>query len=249
MGKFALIIKASGIIALLLLVKVAVHYFGLDTISASPVITALIAGVIFTIAIIFTGTLSDFKESEKIPGEMAASIKSLYRDCRIPSLKSDNLTGEAQNHVRELLGAMLANFRGNTWKINEINAAIENLDADIFRMGQEGAAPPFIVKMRNELTGIDKISNRIQVIAQTSFIAAAYHIATVATAAVVVVLLFIAVEPFLEGLLLFAATSFVLISLLLLIRDIDSPFEYGKNTSADVDLTILFELESYLKDK
>jgi hypothetical protein len=42
------------------------------------------------------------------------------------------------------------------------------------------------------------------------------------------------------GLLLFALITFVL-------TDIDNPFEYNKNTVADVDVSVLFKLESFWK--
>jgi len=45
-----------------------------------------------------------------------------------------------------------------------------------------------------------------------------------------------------------AATSAILISLVFLIKDMDSPFEVGQNTYADVDLSMLFNLEVYMKD-
>ena len=49
---------------------------GHDTVPINPVVGAFITGAIFTIAIIFTGTFTDFKESEKVGGDLAASLKS-----------------------------------------------------------------------------------------------------------------------------------------------------------------------------
>jgi hypothetical protein len=80
MKKYVLVLKALGIVAVLTAVKLVVDHFGMDVVATSPVITAIVAGVIFTIAIIFSGVPTDYKESEKIPVELAASIKSLYRD-------------------------------------------------------------------------------------------------------------------------------------------------------------------------
>jgi hypothetical protein len=74
MKKFWVIWKTVAIVMALLIVKLAVDYYKIDVIIPSPVITALVAGVIFTMAAIFTGVLADYKESEKIPGELAATI-------------------------------------------------------------------------------------------------------------------------------------------------------------------------------
>jgi hypothetical protein len=71
MTRLGLVLKSGIIVSVLLVLKfLVVDYFELDVISINPVITAIIAGVIFTIAILFTGTLSDYKESEKIQGNL-----------------------------------------------------------------------------------------------------------------------------------------------------------------------------------
>lgn len=60
---------------------------------------------------------------------------------------------------------------------------------------EKGAAPPLLVKLRSELTNIDRLSNRIETISETTFIPAAYGIAELAVAAVLLVLLFVKTGP------------------------------------------------------
>jgi hypothetical protein len=55
------------------------------------------------------------------------------------------------------------------------------------------------------------------------------------------------VEPYYVALLLLSSIAFLLIGIILLIKDMDNPFEFEKGTHADVDLSILFELELYLE--
>ncbi len=83
-------------------------FFNLDVATASPLITALVGGVIFTIAIIFTGTLTDYKESEKIPGELAASLKALYKDSTILGV-DEKIAEEMRLHVRDFLKVIISN--------------------------------------------------------------------------------------------------------------------------------------------
>ena len=82
-----IIFKAAAIVAVLLLVKWLIFHYEWEVITAGPVVTALVAGVIFTVAIIFSGVLADFKESEKIPGDLAASLGSLYSDIQFLQVK------------------------------------------------------------------------------------------------------------------------------------------------------------------
>jgi sugar phosphate permease len=101
--------------------------------------------------------------------------------------------------------------------------------------------------MRNELTAIDRISNRIATIAGTSFIPTAYAISEVAIGAVIVVLLFLKMDSLLQGLVLFGAIAVLSIGLLLLIKDMDNPFEVGAGTYADVNLDLLWHLQEEMR--
>jgi hypothetical protein len=246
MKKYWVILKALGIVAILLVIKMVVDQSALDVMVPNPVITALVAGVIFTMAAIFTGVLADYKESEKIPGELAATIRNLYKDIKVATVTHKDLTADMHDHIRQLLKIMNANFRRNEWIRREINSAIDKIDEDIEHLAADGIAPPFIVKIRNEMSILEKLSYRIDTIMETAFLPSASVIATVANAAVIVTLLFTKMDPYYEALALFSSVTFVLVSVLLLIRDMDNPFEVGKRTSAEVDLTILFRLEKEL---
>lgn len=245
--KWGLTFKVLAVVSAVLLVKILINYLNLDVSTASPLITALVGGVIFTIAIIFTGSLTDYKESEKIPGELAASIKALYKDSKIIKISDEKITEDMRSHIKELLHVMISNFRNNIWKLSEIDLAMDAINDDINRLAEKGVAPQFLVKLRTELINIDRTSNRIGTIMETTFIPAAYGIAELAVGAVLLVLLFVKTDPFYEGLALIGATSALPIGLIILIKDMDNPFEVGKNSYADVDLEILFGLEEYLK--
>ena len=65
----------------------------------------------------------------------------------------------------------------------------------------------------------------------------------------IILLFFVKLDPYYEGLVLFTVLSMLLISLLLLIRDMDNPFEVGKKTYADIDMFLLWDLEKKLDEK
>jgi predicted membrane chloride channel (bestrophin family) len=243
MMKYIFILKALSIVAVLVGIKLIIDFLGFDVIMTSPVITAIVAGVIFTIAIIFSGVLTDYKESEKIPGELAASIKSLYRDTGVLLKIDESLARHIREHIVELIDTLESNFKNNRWTLREINPVTNNIDEDINTAYDKGLPPPMIVKMRNELAAIDRLIFRVEIIMETSFIPAAYHISIISIVAVLLILLFTKMDPYYEGVLLFGSVAFVLISLMMLIRDMDNPFEHGKNSAADVDMKILFKVK------
>jgi hypothetical protein len=249
--KWGLLFKVSIFVSLLIILKGVIDFLNLNVVIASGewprAISALVGGVVFTIAIIFAGVLADYKESEKIPGELAASIKALYYDSKIIHLGDRKITEDMRLHIHELLHTINANFRNNVWELKEINAAMNAINEDVSRLVDNGVAPQFVVKLRTELMNIDKISNRIKTVTETTFILAAYGLAELAVGAVLLLLLFIQIEPYYGGLAIIGATAFLLIGILMLIKDMDNPFEVDKDTYADVDLSLLWNLEEDLR--
>ncbi len=249
MTKWGLIFKAFGITLALLIVRLVFDYLNFDILSVTNLITAFIGGAIFTIAIIFAGTLTDYKESEKIPGEIVTSIRSLYSDLSLVRVKDVNLIAGMQENVAALMRGINTNFRNNTWDLDAMDKVIDTVTTDISTLVDEGVPPNFIIKLKSEVTAIDRLSHRIKTIAETSFIPAAYAIAELAAAGVILLLFFVKLDPYYEGLVLFTVLCMLLMALLLLIKDMDNPFEVGKKTYADIDMFLLWNLEKKLDEK
>ena len=246
--KWGIMMKALIMMFGLLIVRIAIDLSGYDTVPISPVVGAFITGAIFTIAIIFTGTFTDFKESEKVGGDLAASLKALYNDSRVLPLQDEAPAKIFRAHLRDLHRTISNGLRGNDFSLDEVNKAMNVLNNDIRTLAYLNVAPPLVAKLRNELGLIDKTCNRIEVIIRTDFIPAAYALAEVATGGVILLLLFLKMDPLYEAMIVFAVICTMLIGLLLLIRDMDNPFEFGPETYADVDLETLVFLEKYFDE-
>lgn len=247
--KWGLIFKAVVFMLVLLVPRTIIDLGGFDTVPINPVVGAFITGAIFTIAIIFTGTFTDFKESEKFGGDLAASLKALYNDSRVLPLTDETPARVFRVHVRDLHRTINRCFHDNCWNLPDINREMDKVNDDIRTLAIANVAPPLIAKLRNELGSIDRMTNRIEVIIRTDFIPAAYALAEIATASVILLMLFVKIDPVLEGTIIFAVVCSMLIGLVLLIRDMDNPFEIGTHTYADVDLETLDYLESYFNEQ
>lgn len=149
--------------------------------------------------------------------------------------------------ITRLLTTINSNFKSNVWKQMDVNLAMDKIDEDIVSLAHKGTAPQFIVRLRNELANIDRISNRIETIKETTFIPAAYNVAQLAVGAAILTLLFTNIDRFIDGIIMTGVISLILISLILLIKDMDDPFEVGKKTYADIDLSLMYKLEEGLK--
>jgi hypothetical protein len=129
--RHTILIKVFGFVAVLLVTKAAIHYLELDFVAISPLVTAFVGGVIFIIAIILSGTLSDYKESEKIPSELAASILILYKDVRMASTDNEKIS-TMRDRIRKLLSTINSNFKSNVWKQTDVNLAMDEIDKILY---------------------------------------------------------------------------------------------------------------------
>ena len=90
------------------LTKLAVHGLGLEVISLNPLFSALVASTVFLLGFLLNGVLTDFKESEKIPGELATALESLGLEIQAISVYHPEVRlGRAQVAVAELGEALL----------------------------------------------------------------------------------------------------------------------------------------------
>jgi hypothetical protein len=238
--KWGMFFTVFALVGILLIIRLVIVYFQYDVIVLNTqLIAAFIGAVIFTMVIIFTGTLPDFIESEKIPSELAASIKSLYMDAEVLPLE-DPVISQLQSHVRALLTTINTGFRQRgRLDMPAIAQSVRTINMDIHTLAKKNVAPPFCVKLRVELTTIDRICKRIHTIQETRFVPTAFALSQIAISALILVLLFVRIEPLTGGLILFALTALLLIGILYLIIDMDDPF----TGYATVDLKLLWNLE------
>ncbi len=72
--------------------------------------------------------------------------------------------------------------------------------------------------------------------------------AELAVGAAILTLLFMKIDPYIDGIIMIGIISLILISLILLIRNMDDSFEVGKKSYADIDLSLMYKLEERLKN-
>ena len=246
MGRYSFFPRVILVVIALLVLKSLADNAGWAVIPINTLTGAFFGGVFFTISIIFAGAMTDYKEAEKIPGELAVILKALHNDARMlyPQKVEKASVDKLVMNTERLLSVINENFRSNKWHKKNLDIVINQLADDIAVLIAAGASAGILMKMRDNLTAIDRLSHRIDAIQETSFIPSAYAMTELAVAAVLLIFIFAKNEWAFGGIALFSAISFVLIGIILLIRDMDNPFEYGKHTYADVDLSVLFKLET-----
>jgi hypothetical protein len=73
-------VRAVGIVGLLIGIKFMAHAFDLEFLTINNLFSGIIAANVFLMGFLLSGVLSDYKESEKIPGEIASNINNIYSE-------------------------------------------------------------------------------------------------------------------------------------------------------------------------
>jgi hypothetical protein len=240
-----LVVKVLPLVAVAVAAKLGTEALGWEGIEVSTLLSGLVAATIFLLAFLLAGTLGDYKESERLPGDLASSLESIADECEI--LYADKEAPAAREclaHVADLVSTVLA-WLNHRAAAGDVLDRVRGLNAFFLRF-EPLTQPNFIVRLKQEQATIRRMVIRIQTIRETSFIGAGYAIAYIASATLIAGLLITNIGSVGESLFIVAFISFLLSYVLALIRDLDDPFEFedGRRTGAvEVSLAPLHQLE------
>ncbi len=223
----------AGVIA----VKLVVHRLEWEIIPLNAIFSALIGANVFLIGFLISGVLSDYKESEKLPGEIAAIVLTMADEIHFIHRKtgdgrfvSDRLTA-----IRDL-AAGIRKWLYKEVKTRELMLLVEGLSAEYVAL-EKHAPPNYIARLKQEQSGLRKVIMRIHTIRETDFIFSGYFIASTTTFLLVFGMIFLKIEPFYESLFFVGLVTYLLLFLLRMIRDLDNPFgHYNESSLEDVSL-------------
>ena len=244
-------VRVAPLIAATAVAKVAADGVGWDTVDLNPLHTGLVAGNIFLIGFLLAGTLGDYKESERIPGEVAARAETIADECEILYRDSG---AEAARQCLAQVGVFARSFNGWLRGSSTVEAPLEAIEGfnDYFLAFQPLTQPNFIVRLKQEQALLRLLVFRVNTIKETSFVGAGYVIAWIASLLLVVALVLADFAAIGAELFLVCAITFLVAYLVLLIRDLDDPFDYdesGKRGSAEVSLAPLDRLERRMAEE
>lgn len=205
--------------------KYLTHFYDLQFLTLNSLFTAVISANIFLIGFLITGTLSDFKESERLPGELSNSLSSLFDEAYITY--RNKKTVEAKKCMEDILdlNEQILNWFYKKTKTKEIYSKIFSLNKHFLDFEKLTQAN-FIVKMKNEQSNLRRLLTRIHTIRETSFLGTAYAIAEIITFIMVLGFIFLDLNPFYESMFFVSFVSFIMIYMIFFIRDLDNPFSY-----------------------
>ncbi|MEX0666402.1 MAG: hypothetical protein WD598_16735 [Acidimicrobiia bacterium] len=255
MGSFISLIARRGklafqtavIVALLLGLRFAVEEFDWEFVEVSSLLTALVSGGIFVVALVVAGTLTDYKESERVPAEIVAGLSSIHTDGTM--FKKEKAHFDLAGLERRLRNVVLT-FRSDLEKPGERTcvAAVNAISESFAEMDRLEVIATYISRLRGEQSAIRKSVLRVYHIQQTEFVPSAYMLIWTVLFVAVGMLTFTENSSSAEAYVLLGAIYFLLLYLARLLRILDTPFQPRRFTNDDVDLFLLDDFAASMED-
>ena len=80
LGKYRVAAETAVIVVILIGVRALLWAGGVTGMSTTPLISSVISGGIFVMGLVVAGTLVDYRDAERAPTDVAASLYALLRE-------------------------------------------------------------------------------------------------------------------------------------------------------------------------
>ena len=240
-GKWSILYKSLPFVTGVLVVRLALQeLFNLHTDLEFSDISAILTATSLIIAIMLSGVLADYKESERIPSNIGRALTNLEG----LAWRGLDLAGKDGQWARDRVLTMAEAI--HAWLTQQTDtetmwSAQRDASNLILEVEKEGVPPHYIKRLLEINSELGSNLNRVQVIRDTSYIQPGYAFMELLVGTVMALLAVVKFPaPYIEWPIA-GALTLLYVFLVLLVKDVDDPFEYdidGNNMSAaDVDLS------------
>lgn len=225
--------------------------------TAGRVLPGLVGGGIFVVGLILAGTISDYKESERIPAEIVSSLENIYQaglEMESPPAvwgAGEGIKGRFQLQdlratVLDVVTAFRRDLAGNT---RNCLRSIADLSRHLLLMEEAGLPTTHASRLRNEQSMMRKQVLRAYHIQFTRFVPSAYVFLDLSLVLIIGSLLLLRVSRAREPSTVLGLVTFVYAYTVLLLRRLETPFHPDKSGFMDeVSLLVLDEFEGRIAE-
>lgn len=227
LSKHHLTIRVLPFALLLGATKWYVHDHGLEVMELNTYFSTLVAADVFLLGFLLSGAMPDYKEAEKIPGEMSAALDSIVEECDVLRQKSGAKKSAIAclEHTRAVIASITRWFHHKE-RTRDVVDALRGY-APLFEKLEPHTQANFIVRLKQEVAAVRRMVVRMRNIREVSVVAPAYAVSELFTAIVILSLLFVDIGTLPEAVLITVGISYLLVYMIMLIRDLDNPFQYN----------------------
>jgi hypothetical protein len=231
-NRHRLFLRVSAVVAVVVSAKLLVHFLGWEILSINPLFSGIVAANVFLMGFLLSGVLADFKESERLPGELSACLENLAQEVRgIRMAKQEANVGPCLVLLSRLSQDILSWFH-KKHRTAELLEHVNDLTPQFAAM-EPWAQATMVARLKQEQGNLRRAIIRIHTIRETSFVSSGYLLADLITMLLCGGLIFAKIEPFYESLFFVGVISYLMVYLLMLIRDLDNPFGYYERYSGE----------------
>ena len=240
-GSYKVAMETLIIVAILVGIRWVLWSFGLEGISTSPLTSSIVAGGVFVMGLVVAGTLSDYRDAERAPTDLAAGLYAFLREAE----SFNKVWGKPDlRTLRERLIAVVTTLRSdiNTGNTRDCQAAIEDLSDSLLELEESDVPANYVVRLRTEQARLRKSILRVYHIQREQFLPSAKAMIYTIVGVILALLLVTKLGGLAESLITLGFLSFFFLYLLRLLTVIDTPFKVGQErTEDDVSLFLLTE--------
>jgi hypothetical protein len=190
------------------------------------------------------GTMSDYKESEKLPAELACTLETIEETMLAAASSKPDLNEKKMKTNLFEVTCDIYNCLYKKISYEQTFTSISKLQSVIFQMEKLGSTS-YATRLLGEVNVLRKIVSRIGVISRTNFLSTGYALLEVLIFAIIVLLLISKFKSILAEYILIGFVTLIYVYMYRLIQDIDDPFEYTESGAPGASEIPLFPLEEY----
>ena len=230
-------------------IKVLVYILHLEIWGLTGLFASILASVVFLISFLLSGVLTDFKESEKIPGMISAALETLSLEIEaIPAYNPKATIDGSLGSVLDL-GWTMRDWLLEKVSTSDVYISHRRTHTEVVFAATFLSSSTLQGRLMGEMSTLLLLTNRIKVIRETSFVPLVYWMADLASFLLCTGLVLARTTALIESLFFIFVIAFLLNFLLRIISDIDNPFSWSDRNSAEqVCLSVLDETLNRLQD-
>jgi len=219
-------------------IKWYVRENGFEIMELNTYFSTLVAADVFLLGFLLSGAMPDYKEAEKIPGEMSSAFDSIVEECDVlkgkPASRKEAVA--CLEHTRLAIASIVRWFHHE----ERTRDVIETLRgfAPLFAKLEPHTQANFLVRLKQEVSAVRRMVVRMRNIREATVVAPAYAVSELFTAIVIVSLVFVDMGTMLEAILITGSISYLLVYMIMLIRDLDNPFQYHNKAHMQDEIAI-----------
>ncbi len=203
-------------------------------------VAVVLSGGVFLLGFMLAGTMSDYKEAEKMPGELVTGLETIEEVMvHVATVKQDDPT----KHRRSILALLETIDRWLHKRATEaeLHGALHSLTSTFtaIELGSH-ATRAFSIT-----TNVRRALLRVSVTSRTGFLATGYALLEVMIAICYLILLTSSFESTFAEVVVVSFVGLIYTYMYRLIRDVDDPFDYDSNGAAGAAEVELYPLHEY----